>query len=148
MKSIIKVIVLTIGVFITTPVFSDSPAGELGGCLVESLNGKERKELAKWVFFAMAAHPEMKSYSNVSDKDTKETDEFVGKLITRLLAENCPRDLQKAYSADPLAIQKAFELVGKVAMRELMTDQNVTKSISSYARYVDEDKINKVLLEK
>ena len=33
-------------------------------------------------------------------------------------------------------------------MRELMTDQNVTKSISSYARYVDEDKINKVLLEK
>lgn len=148
MKSIIKVIVLTIGVFITTPVFSGSPAGELGGCLVESLNGKERKELAKWIFFAMAAHPEMKSYSNVSDKDTKETDEFVGKLITRLLAENCPRDLQKAYSADPLAIQKAFELVGKVAMRELMTDQNVTKSISSYARYVDEDKINKVLLEK
>ena len=148
MKSIIKVIVLTIGVFITTPVFSGSPAGELGGCLVESLNGKERKELAKWVFFAMAAHPEMKSYSNVSDKDTKETDEFVGKLITRLLAENCPRDLQKAYSADPLAIQKAFELVGKVAMRELMTDQNVTKSISSYVRYIDEEKINKVLLEK
>jgi hypothetical protein len=148
MKSIIKVIVLTIGVFITTPVFSGSPASELGGCLVESLNGKERKELAKWIFFAMAAHPEMKSYSSASDKDIQETDEFVGKLITRLLTVNCPRDLQKAYKADPSAIQKAFELVGKVAMRELMTDQNVTKSISNYVRYIDEEKINKVLLEK
>jgi hypothetical protein len=148
MKSIITVIVLAIGVFITTPVFSGSPVGNLGGCLVESLNGKERKELAKWIFFAIAAHPEMKSYSSVSDKDIKETDEFVGKLITRLLAENCPGDLQKAYKADPLAIQKALELVGRVAMQELMTDQNVTKSISNYVHYVDEGKINKVLLEK
>jgi hypothetical protein len=148
MKSIVKVIVLTICVFITTPVFSGSPASELGGCLVESLNGKERKELAKWIFFAMAAHPEMKSYSSASDKDIQQTDEFVGKLITRLLTENCPRDLQKAYKADPSTIQKAFELVGKVAMRELMTDQNVTKSISNYVRYIDEEKINKVLLEK
>lgn len=148
MKSIMKVIVLTIGVFITTPAFSGSPAGELGGCLVDSLNGKERKELAKWIFFAIAAHPEIKSYSSASDKDIKETDKSVGKLITRLLTENCPRELRKANKADPSALQKAFELVGRVAMQELMTDNNVTKSISNYAHYVNEEKINKVLLEK
>lgn len=148
MKSIIKVIVLITGVFITAPAFSGSPADELGGCLVDSLNGKERKELATWIFFAIAAHPEIKSYSSASDKAIKETDEFVGKLITRLLTEDCPRQLRKADKADPLALEQAFELVGKVAMQELMANQNVTKSITNYVHYLDQEKINKVLLEK
>jgi hypothetical protein len=45
-------------------------------------------------------------------------------------------------------MQQGFELVGRVAMQELMTNQNVTKAITNYIKYVDTDKLNKILSEK
>ena len=90
---------------------------------------------------------EIKIYSNASNNDIKESDEYVGKLITRLLTENCPSELRMANESDPLAIQKAFELVGKVAMQELMADEHVMQSITNYAQYVDQGKLKEVLIE-
>ncbi|MCK5852616.1 hypothetical protein KAH27_06255 [bacterium] len=120
----------------------------LGTCLVDSLNGKERKQLAKWIYFAIAAHPEMKSFSNISGNDRITTDRYVGKLVTRLLVEDCSSSLVTAQKADPLALQKAFELVGQVAMQELMNNQEVTTAISSYANYADLNKISTLLGEQ
>ena len=120
----------------------------LGTCLVDSLNGKERKQLAKWIYFALAAHPDLKSYSNISSEDRIETDRGVGSLITRLLAEDCATELKEAKNTDPLAMQRAFEMVGRVAMQELMTNQEVTAATSDFSRYVDQEKINEALVEK
>ncbi len=148
MKTMVMATLLTISVVIATPVYSASPADDLGVCLVDSLNGKERKALAKWIFFAIAAHPDINSYSNASSDDIQKSDVYIGKLITRLLTENCPGELRKANAADPMAIQNAFELVGKVAMQELMTDENVMRSITNYANYVDQEKLQTVILGK
>lgn len=109
----------------------------LGNCLVDSLNGKERKVLAKWIFFAMGAHPEMSSYANVNGGDRVTTDKEVAALIGRLLAEDCASQLAQTRQADATAINKAFELVGRVAMQELMTNQQVTGAITNYAKYID-----------
>lgn len=145
MKNFFKGLVLAIMLVVGLPVIADSSTNELANCLVDNLNGKERRNLAIWIFLSMAAHPEIKSYSNVNKKDVKESDEFVGKLITRLLTVDCSHSLKKAHSSDPLAMQKAFELVGKVAMQELMTNQDVMKSLINYAQYADVEKINKIL---
>lgn len=148
MKRIVNCIILTIGIIISTPALSDSAANNLGGCMIDALNGKERKQLAKWIFFSIAAHPEINSYSSATTKDINKSDEIIGKLITRLLASDCPDELKIANKSDPLAIQKSFELVGRVAMQELMTNQNVTKAISNYAQYVDQEKISSLLTDK
>lgn len=145
MKNFLKVLVLATMLVIGSPVTADSPTNELANCLVDHLNGKERRNLAIWIFLSMATHPEIKSYSNASTKDVKESDEFVGKLITRLLTVDCSNNLKKAHSSDPLAMQKAFELVGKVAMQELMANEDVMKSLINYAQYADLEKINKIL---
>ncbi|MDO8465380.1 MAG: hypothetical protein Q7S46_09055 [Gallionella sp.] len=148
MKIIVKSIVLIIGIFISVPALSDSTTNNLGRCMIDALNGKERKQLAKWIFFAIAAHPEINSYSRATTKDINESDDTVGKLITRLLTSDCPNELKIAYKSDPLTVQKSFELVGQVAMQELMTNQNVMKSITNYAQYADQKKINSLLTEK
>ena len=148
MKNFINAVVLAVCVCVAIPAYSASPVDELGVCLVDSLNGKERKALAKWIFFAIAAHPEIMSYSNATGEDIRESDKYIGKLITRLLTVNCPNELRKANDADPMAIQQSFELVGKVAMQELMTDQHVMQAITGYANYVDREKLNEVLGEQ
>jgi hypothetical protein len=117
--------------------------------MVDSLTGKERKLLAQWVFFAMAAHPEIREYSKVTPASQKSTDENVGKLITRLLTVNCAEQAKAAAKEeDSAAIKGAFELVGKIAMQELMSNDNVTASISGYAKYLDNEKISAVLKDK
>lgn len=144
MKKIIIAVALTS--FLSHGVFAQDAGSVLGGCMVDSLNGKERKNLAKWIFFAIAAHPEMKTHLNASDKDIDNSDRYVGELITRLLIQNCPEELKTANSADPLALNNAFELVGRVAMQELMTDPSVLQAITNYANYTDQDAINKLLV--
>jgi len=57
--------------------------------MTDSLNGKERKELGKWIFLGMSAHPEISNLSNVSGAIRDGSDQYIGNLITRLLAEDC-----------------------------------------------------------
>ena len=120
---------------------------DLGTCFIDSLNGKERKQLVKWMFLSMASHPELKSYSNITSADVMSSNKEVGSLITRLFVENCPKEAKAAQKADPLAIQRAFELVGQVAMQELMTNDSVMADISKYANYTDQSKINALFVE-
>jgi hypothetical protein len=127
-----------------------SPAGEsLGACMVDSLTGKERKQLAQWIFFAMAAHPDIKEFSKVSVDAQSKTNEYVGSLVTRLLTENCSEQVKVAAKEDgQAAFTGAFELVGKVAMQELMSNKEVVASISGYAKFLDEEKLGAVLKTK
>lgn len=127
-----------------------SPAGEsLGTCMVDALTGKERKQLAQWIFFAMAAHPDITEFSKVSVEAQSKTNEYVGKLVTRLLTENCSEQVKAAAKEDAqTAITGAFELVGKVAMQELMSNKEVVASISGYAKFVDQEKLGAILRTK
>jgi len=145
MKKILSLVILSVVLLPVTPVFAQSPSDVLATCLVDNLSGKERKGLAKWIFFSIGAHPEIKSYSRARDGDIVKSDKFVGKLITRLLTVDCPDKLRVAHASDPLAVKKAFGLVGRVAMQELTTNQDVMNSLTNYAKYADTDKINKLL---
>lgn len=148
MKNTGKFVALLLALIIATPVMAASPTNTFANCLVDSLNGKERKNLAKWIFFSMAAHPDIQAYANVTPKDVQENDAYIGHLVTRLLADDCPAQLKQANAADPQAVKKAFELVGQVAMQELMSNQNVARSITNYARYADIQKIQQALASK
>lgn len=121
------------------------PTQSLGSCLTDSLNGKERKELAKWVFMSMAAHPELSRFSTASPEDVKSENQYVGRLISRLLTKDCPEELKLANRANPMALQQAFGLVGQVAMQELMTNPKVTDALTGYTKYTDTNKINAIL---
>ena len=130
------------------PLAQAQSAGEqLGSCMVDSLTGKEKKQLATWIFFAMAAHPDIKEFGNVTAEDQANIDKTIGALVTRLLTETCAAQLQAGYrEGGQLAIQNAFELVGKVAMEELMSNNNVMASVAGYSKFIDEKKLESVLI--
>ena len=128
-------------------VLAASPVDNFATCLVDNLNGKERKALPKWLFFAMASHPEIKAFSKISTQDTEASDQNVAALVTRLLTENCPAELKVAHKANPQAIEKGFELVGQVAMQELMSNGDVNSTIMGYSKYIDENKLASILVD-
>lgn len=114
-------------------------------CLVDSLNGKERKLLARWMYFIMATHPEMRKFANISAKERITTDKEIGKLVTRLLTKDCSEELIIAQKSGVLILEKAFEKVGEVAMMELMNNENVTNASQNFANYANTEAINKIL---
>jgi hypothetical protein len=117
-------------------------AEELGVCLSDSLTGKERKTLARWIFIGMAAHPEMKPYTNVPDQAVDEIDQLVGELVTRLMTSDCPQQARKAVKDEgSAAIEYAFGLVGQVAMQELMMNQEVSQTLGAFEKYLDQEAI-------
>ena len=67
----------------------DQAAGALKQCVADNTSGKDRKELAKWIFLAMAAHPEIKQYANADAAAVDETSRTIAGLVTRLLTESC-----------------------------------------------------------
>jgi hypothetical protein len=145
MKNAFKITAVAISMLIGTPAFSQAPADALSSCMVDNLNGKERKSLAKWIFFAIGAHPDIKSYMQATPADMRASDEYVGSLITRLLTVDCPAPLKAAYAANPASLENAFGVVGEVAMQELMTNEDVNKTLTNYVHFTDTDKIDKLL---
>ncbi|QDP01619.1 hypothetical protein FNC98_09895 [Thalassotalea sp. PS06] len=127
------------------PSFANTQSDQLASCMVDSLNGKERKKLAQWIFFAMSAHPEIEVYSRVTQENRDETDQYIGNLLTRLLTKDCPEQASAVLkSSNSTGMGNAFRLVGQVAMRELMTNSNVSNAIANFEQHMDSAKISQL----
>ncbi|MGF1686560.1 hypothetical protein L4C36_07670 [Photobacterium japonica] len=139
MKKSVLVLLLACGLMGALPVTAAGPASlHLGSCVNDNMTGKERKALAKWVFFGMSVHPEMSPYANVAKVEIKKSNQYVAKLITRLLTQDCVNETKVAIKTEgSLAIQAAFEMVGRTAMQELVNNPDVAKSMSSFEQYLN-----------
>lgn len=121
----------------------------LGRCLSNSTTGKDRKDLARWIFVGMSAHPEIGTVAKASAKDIETAQRTMGVLFTRLVADQCPREMNAVVQSDGSeGIKIAFEYLGKMAMQELMTNQEVNVAIGGFERYIDKARIDRVVKSK
>ena len=118
----------------------------LGKCLSDSSTGKDRKDLAKWIFVAMSAHPEIGSISRASPESIESIQRTSAALFTRLISEACPSEMRAVIKSDGTeGIKVSFEYLGKMAMQELMSNAQVSGAIGGIERYVDKAKVEPVL---
>lgn len=118
-------------------------------CLAESTTGKDRKDLARWIFVAMGAHPEMRAIANMAPSAPDESSRVAGALYTRLIADTCATQARAAVVAvGPVAFQSAFTVLGQLAMQELMADKDVATSMGLLQKYIDSAKVQSVLTAK
>ncbi|MBO9679743.1 hypothetical protein [Paenacidovorax monticola] len=123
------------------------PATEaLSTCFADHTSGKDRKELAKWVFAAMASHPEIRELSQIPQAEREKIDRSVGATVTRLLTESCPQQTRQAIRSDGQSAFKAsFGILGQLAMQELMSNPAVRASFGGIEHHVDQKKIDMLL---
>jgi hypothetical protein len=131
----------------TTAVAHAQPAVDaFGKCLADSTTGKDRKDLARWLFVAMGAHPDMKAISSIQPAASEDSARVAGTLFSRLITADCPKEAKAAVDlAGPVAFQTSFAVLGQLAMQELMADKNVNASMGLMQKYVDNAKVQAVL---
>lgn len=121
----------------------------LGQCLADNTTGKDRKDLAKWLFVGMAAHPEIKSFAPVSAAATESAQRTMGALVNRLIGTACAKEMKNAVVTDGEAgARTAFELLGKIAMGELMANPQVSSTIGGFEPFTDKKKLEEVMSRK
>ncbi len=145
MLHLARALALAIMISPSLPALAGPNADALGRCLTDNTTGKERKELARWIFIAMATHPEIRQLSAAVPSDLEQASKTTGALFTRLLAESCPAEMRAAMQNEGAqAMQAAFGTLGQVAMQELMSDANVSAAISAFERFVDTKKLEAI----
>ena len=69
---------------------------EMAKCFVKSTNAADRSVLVRWIFVAVAMHPEVKEIVSVSDIRRDESNKAMAKLLEALLTESCRSETQNA----------------------------------------------------
>ena len=115
---------------------------DMAKCLVSSTSTKDNILLGKWLVRVYGEHSESKGLTYISDYNKKIIDRDVAKLFTRLLTQDCEFEVKKAYKYEGLSVMgNAFQVLGKVAGKELLEDRNVSKAINKFTEYVDYEKL-------
>ena len=138
-------ITLLIALFTTMafPAFAQPSVEVFARCLAENTTGKDRKDFARWLFVSMGAHPTMREIAKIPADAAEESSKTAGLLLTRLLADSCPKEAQAAFKAvgGTSAMQGAFSLIGQLAMQELMSDKEVAAGMAVLEKYLDSARI-------
>lgn len=145
-KTLIKIFALGLALGISTPSLAGPYADAIGQCFANSTTGKDRIELARWVFSSMALHPDVVSSSAITPEKRESINQSTGELFNRLLAESCAKEVKAAVKFEgQAALKSAFESLGKLAMQELMSNPAVGAGFSGFEKYVDMKKLKKAL---
>lgn len=135
--------------FAILPAHASPATDALSACLADSTTGKDRKDLARWMFAGMSAHPGISSMSSVDDRVRDDLDRNMAGIVTRLLTESCSTQAAAALESDgPASFEAAFGSVGKLAMQELMSNPDVTAAFSGYEKYLDKARFEATFSKK
>jgi uncharacterized protein Yka (UPF0111/DUF47 family) len=147
--NIYKTLLILCATLIALPGFAGPYTDAMSTCLADSTTGKERKELARWIFAAMSTHPDMRDISSATDETRDKIQKTAGTLVTRLLSEDCSNQARIAMQKEGSeSMQAAFGALGKLAMQELTTNREFNAALSGIERYVDRKKLEAALAAK
>ena len=111
-------------------------------CFADNTDGKDRKMLSKWVFLAMAAHPEIATLSAATPAQIEQSNRDLAALFMRLVTQDCQPQMRTMINAEGAdSIKVAFEYLGQIAMAELMSHQSVTGRIGEFEPFIDQEKL-------
>jgi hypothetical protein len=142
-------LILCLSIAFSNSAHAASDSDALATCFADNTSGKDRKELARWIFLALTAHPEIRDLSSAGEEARTQSNKFVAVLVMRLLTESCVTEVRAVYAKGGSAtLSDAFKSLGELAMQELMTNKNVSASITGYLQYIDKKKLEDALRAK
>ena len=146
-----RAFVLTVLLSVPLAGHGQQPTAAFQACLADSTSGRDRKDLAKWIFLAMAAHPEMREHASPNTaRAADESSRRVAALVVRLLADDCVKETKAVIQGGPFtqSFQVAFARLGELAMQELMTDKAVATAMGDFEQYLDKKRLEQALIGK
>lgn len=132
--------------FGSVPAIAGPYSDDLSKCLVRSTGDAEKRTLVKWIFAAVALHPEVADISSVTPAQRTEMTRDTAKIFEKLLTNSCRAEVQQAVQYEgPQTIGSSFQVLGQVAARELFSNPSVAANMADLGKYIDQKRIAEVM---
>lgn len=119
----------------------------LSKCLVSSTTQEDKTALIRWIFGAVANHPQVSDISNITPQSWDSITKDAANVFQNLIAVKCANESREALLNEGTAgYKKAFETLGATAFTGLMDDPKVAGAIGGLEKHLSEEKILKALM--
>lgn len=148
MKHATVVLALALGAL--APQARAGEAGEaLSKCLASSATQDDRQTLVRWIFSAIAMHPDLEGLSAIDDAKREELEKAGAVVFERLIAQDCTAQSREAIMREGTeGFSEVFKTLGELAMGGAVEDSRVQAGMARLGERLDTQRILKALLSK
>jgi hypothetical protein len=114
---------------------------DLAKCMVRSSTPADRAEFVKFLFSALAQHPDVASMAKISPQQMEAASRASGELVQRLLLQSCRSEAHQAIRYEGVqSIYFGFQFYGQAMAAELIGNPIVAAKMKDLNNYLDADK--------
>ncbi|OWW97277.1 hypothetical protein A7A65_12750, partial [Acinetobacter baumannii] len=73
---------------------------QLSDCLVKATTASDKTTVLQWTFTALAAHPDLKAFSNVTPEQKDQLDQKLAQVLQRIIVEQCSAQTKAVIQAE------------------------------------------------
>ena len=119
---------------------ADGEETALAQCVQLSTSGKDRILTARWLMGALGSAPQLQDIVHIDQQLRQQSDVAMAALFTRLLTVDCLAEAKPIFKRDArgAGIREAFEVLGQIAVQELMGGDPNGGTMGSFANYLNE----------
>jgi hypothetical protein len=141
-RTLVRSLLVTLSILASMHAVAGPYGDDMAKCLVKSSSPEDQTVFIKWLFAAMALHPDVASLATITVQQRDEFSKRAGALFQRLLTESCRSETQLAIRYEgPATIQYAFQVFGQAAAGNLFANPSVAVGMKDLTKYIDQDKI-------
>lgn len=136
-------ILMTAALFGTTQLAVAGPTvDQLSDCLVKATTATDKTTVLQWTFVALSTHPDLKSFSNVTDTQKNQLDQKFAQVVQRVIVDQCAAQTKAVIQAEGLqAVGDSFQQLGRATGEEILQNPEVKQQLKGVIRYVDLNKL-------
>ena len=128
-------------------------AGEAGAalsrCLTGAVSPADKRALVRWIFSAIATHPDIQDLAVVDAARRDEVERAGVEVFERLIAQDCTAQSRDAIVKEgTTGFGEAFKTLGEVAMGGVVEDPQVQAAMTHLGQRLDQQRILKALQAK
>lgn len=134
---------MAVAVLGTTQIAMAGPTvDQLSDCLVKATTTSDKTTVLQWTFTALAAHPDLKAFSNVTPEQKDQLDQKLAQVLQRVIVEQCSTQTKAVIQAEGVkAVGEAFQQLGQSAGEDIVKDPAVKQQLQGTLRYIDLNKL-------
>ena len=115
---------------------------QLSACLQKSTTAQDKTTVLQWTYSALATHPDLKAFSNVTAEQRTALDQKLAQVLQRIIVEQCATQTKAVIHAEGLqAVGDSFQALGRSAGEEIIKNPEVNNQLKGVLRYVDLNKL-------
>ncbi|SPL70423.1 hypothetical protein [Acinetobacter stercoris] len=139
----VRALLIAVSLLGTTQIALAGPTvDQLSDCLVKATTATDKTTVLQWTFVALSAHPELKSFSNVTDEQRNQLDQKFAQVLQRVIVEQCSAQTKAVIQAEGLqAVGDSFQELGRSTGEGIIKNPEVKQQLKGVIRYIDLNKL-------